>query len=521
MTDDQIQRTYRASQPPVRNAPTAASATPTANDPLAELARLIGQNDPFAEYGRDGGQRAAAMQAGVSAENAQAPAYDLDAAAAPAYAGEGYAGVPSYADEHYAAQSAQVAPFPPPAAPPPRSHYDADAGYGDAGYASDAYAQGVIPGHADEAAQSGYEQGPYYPNDPQSGAEQEHFYDDVPPRRRVGILAIAAVFALAVIGTAGAFGYRTLFGSSAPSGPPPVIKADATPSKIVPATDSKDPKSGKLIYDRVNNGQNEKLVSREEQPVGIKDKPVGAVLPQGQNGTAGGSMQQAALGSGVVGVAPKKIHTIAIHPNQAAAAPGRPPATAPAPTSTPTPTPAPTHARPAAPAPSSRAAANPAPRQVAHAEPPARHAAAPSNAPLSLNPNAPAPARMAQRTMRTAAVGTPTRITPARTAAPARIAPTRTSAPTRIAPTSAVSGGYAVQIASRHNEADAQASLHSLQAKYPQQLGGRHPLIRRVDLGAKGVYYRAMVGPFGSADEASKVCSSLKAAGGDCLVQRI
>jgi cell division septation protein DedD len=123
---------------------------------------------------------------------------------------------------------------------------------------------------------------------------------------------------------------------------------------------------------------------------------------------------------------------------------------------------------------------------------------------------------MAPRTMRTGAVAAP--IAPARTAAPAP-APTRTSTPTHIAPAS--SGSYAVQISSRHNEADAQASFRSLQAKYPQQLGGRAPLIRRVDLGAKGIYYRAMVGPFGSADEASQVCSRLKAAGGQCIIQRI
>ncbi len=511
MADDHIQRPYRASQPPVRNAPGIASATPSASDPLAELARLIGQNDPFAEYGRDGGQRAAAAPVVGPAEYAQPPAHDLPAAAAPAYADERYAAAPGYADEQYAAQPA---PFPPPAAPPPQyAHED----YGDPAYAGDAYAQGVLPGHADETAQSAYEQGLYDPNNPQSAAEQEHFYDDVPPRRRTGILAIAAVFALAVIGTAGAFGYRALYGSSAPSGPPPVIKADVKPSKIVPAADSKDPKSAKLIYDRVNNGQNEKLVSREEQPVGIKDKPVGTVLPQGQNGAPGsGSMQQAALGSGVLGVEPKKIHTIAIHPNQTANAPAQPPAAAPAPM----PAPAPAHAQPATPSkPPSRAATNPAPRQVAHAEPPVRHAAAPSNAPLSLNPNAPAaPARTAPRTMRTGAVAAPTPIAPARTTAPAP-APTRTSAPTHIAPAS--SGGYAVQIVARHNEADAQASFRSLQAKYPQQLGGKAPLIRRVDLGAKGIYYRAMVGPFGSADEASQVCSRLKAAGGQCIVQRI
>ncbi|MGH9693991.1 MAG: SPOR domain-containing protein, partial [Bryobacteraceae bacterium] len=72
-----------------------------------------------------------------------------------------------------------------------------------------------------------------------------------------------------------------------------------------------------------------------------------------------------------------------------------------------------------------------------------------------------------------------------------------------------------------HNEADAQTSFQSLQSKFPQQLGGRSPLIRRVDLGAKGVYYRALVGPFGNADEASQLCSSLKAAGGECIVQKI
>ena len=57
-------------------------------------------------------------------------------------------------------------------------------------------------------------------------------------------------------------------------------------------------------------------------------------------------------------------------------------------------------------------------------------------------------------------------------------------------------------------------------AKFPSQLGGKQPLIHRVDLGAKGIYFRAMVGPFGSSEEASQLCASLKAAGGQCIVQR-
>ena len=39
------------------------------------------------------------------------------------------------------------------------------------------------------------------------------------------------------------------------------------------------------------------------------------------------------------------------------------------------------------------------------------------------------------------------------------------------------------------------------------------------DLGEKGVFYRATVGPFGSRDEAVQVCTSLKAAGGQCVIQ--
>ena len=80
--------------------------------------------------------------------------------------------------------------------------------------------------------------------------------------------------------------------------------------------------------------------------------------------------------------------------------------------------------------------------------------------------------------------------------------------------------GYAVQVSSQRSEADAEASFRALQAKYPQQLGGRQPVIRRADLGAKGVYYRAMVGPFANGNEATSLCSALKAAGGSCIIQK-
>ena len=77
-----------------------------------------------------------------------------------------------------------------------------------------------------------------------------------------------------------------------------------------------------------------------------------------------------------------------------------------------------------------------------------------------------------------------------------------------------------MQVASQRSEADAQASYKALQTKYPSVLGSHSPLIKRADLGEKGVYYRAMVGPFGSSDEASQFCGNLKSAGGQCVIQR-
>ena len=63
-----------------------------------------------------------------------------------------------------------------------------------------------------------------------------------------------------------------------------------------------------------------------------------------------------------------------------------------------------------------------------------------------------------------------------------------------------------------------QASYRALQNKFPAALGSRPPVIKRADLGDKGV--RTMVGPFGSTEEAAQFCGNLKSAGGQCVVQR-
>jgi cell division septation protein DedD len=198
-----------------------------------------------------------------------------------------------------------------------------------------------------------------------------------------------------------------------------------------------------------------------------------------QPSAAGGPVRpnQAPSPSGTMsgGDEPRKIRTFTVKPDQAdsAATPTR-----------------------AAPAAAARTAAPPATASTRTPSPVA-NANASTNAPLSLSPQAadtPAPR-------------------------PARVAST-TPAAQPAASSAAAGGGYVVQVSSQRSEADAQASYRSLQGKFPSVLGSHPPLIKRADLGEKGVYYRAMVGPFGSPDEASQLCGSLKTAGGQCVVQR-
>jgi cell division protein FtsN len=126
----------------------------------------------------------------------------------------------------------------------------------------------------------------------------------------------------------------------------------------------------------------------------------------------------------------------------------------------------------------------------------------------------------------TSAPATPSQSRPAQPAA--RGAPASDPAPApRMAATlpsatatNAAGGGYVVQVSSQRSEADAQSALRSLQEKFPTHFGGRTAVVRRADLGAKGIYYRVVTGPFAAAGEADQFCSSFKAAGGQCIIQR-
>ena len=343
-------------------------------------------------------------------------------------------------------------------------------------------------------------------------APADHDYQEARnPGRRTVLVAVMAVFGLVVVGSAGAFGYRAMFGGSVLPTLPPIIKASNGPNKI--ALDPQAGAASNAAQAVATTGSTENLVSREEQPVTIdapKPAPrVVSTIPIVTNG-------QSAMPPGMSGMPPAT--TGQSGPNRVAAADSpwpAPPSTLPAP--------APAAAAPPAPVPVSSE-----PKKIhtvtiradqTGAVPDTAAGSAASGAARTQGRPAAAP-----RAAAPAAGGgaVPMSIVPAQgDAAPAQPPRTRTAvASTAPSATPSAGGGSYAQVTSRRTEGEAQTEFRALQARFPAQLSGREPVIRRADLGEKGIYYRALVGPFASTEEAAQLCSSLKAAGQNCIVQR-
>ena len=84
-----------------------------------------------------------------------------------------------------------------------------------------------------ETGEHDYQRDPAYPDDPYA-YQGDYEEEPAPKKRSSGLMTVAAVLALAVVGTGAAFAYRTFVGSPR-SGEPPIIRADNSPTKVVPA----------------------------------------------------------------------------------------------------------------------------------------------------------------------------------------------------------------------------------------------------------------------------------------------
>jgi hypothetical protein len=502
---------------------------PQNNDPLAELARLIGQSDPFADFSRkephEGDQAVRSTPQAAPEPAAREQRHFLEPRLVEQEPPEWRAPMPQ--------EPVRLSPRPLQSIFPERyqepaeelAHFRDDGGEGQdlPAFNPAVFRNDPDPHEQAQAALLPTDESdplPAYDEEMESAPAEELYGDDpAPARRRGGIVALLAVLGLAVVGTAGAFGYRAVFGNSGPIGPPPVIHADQTPTKVVPAPQANESASSKFIYDRVGNrGQSEKVVAREEQPMIIKAPPpsglapaLAAAPPPGAFPSPGAPISAIQAGRApnpaAVLTEPKRIRTVTIRPDRPVAVPEiaatRPSPAGPPPHASSAPPPLPPPAPAAAPEP---------PREVTTTRSVSRFPAAAPEAPSAREPARPAP-----RASNPPPANAPLSLVPPSAGPqPSRVA----SAPTNLRPSAAASGGFTVQVTSQRSEAEAQSAFRSLQTRFPTELGGREAIIRRADIGGRGTFYRAQVGPFATAEAANAFCGSLKAAGGQCIIQR-
>ncbi len=469
---------------------------------------------PDAAYQRPGYQERAYRDHGHPGQGAQGQAYQAQTYQSQAYQDQ------AYQDQAYQDQAYQDQGFEEPAGSRffsgPAGQFNGFREEAGQGFLRDGLQRDYDDARAQMQQANDLPVFPFAPDDQRYHDDEQHYADDEAgagdhvyrearsSAPRTILVAVMAVFGLVVVGSAGAFGYRAMFGGSVLPTLPPIIKASSGPNKI-----ALDPQAGAAAGNAqavATTGSTENLVSREEQPVAIeapKAPPrVVATIPVVGNG-------QNSLPAGISGMPGTAAQN---GPNRVASADPPWPA-------------APAAAAPAAP---------PPPAQVS-SEPKKIHTVTIRNDQTGAVPDtatgtataagtARAPSRSAASPKPAAGTGAaPMSIVPGQgDAAPAPAAPRVRTAVTSTAPSAAPSsgGGSYVQVTSRRTEGEAQAEFRALQGRFPDQLNGREPIIRRADLGEKGTFFRAYVGPFASPEEAAQLCSGLKAAGGNCIVQR-
>ncbi len=315
--------------------------------------------------------------------------------------------------------------------------------------------------------QRGYEQDydPEYDDDAYLPEHAEDIYDDVQrPRRGFGFWLVAAIMVASLIAVAflGLFAYRMIFNTQPRAA---IVTKSETPVKME-AKGAPQPasQSNKPIQDRLGSAPNQtQIVPREEAPIDLtRQQP---------------AQQQA----------PQQI----MQPSQTPPAPQQraPQFTPPAQQQAP---------------------------QTMEQQQPKRVKSVP------LRSEGPVQQQQGPQSQNAA----PTQIAPTAQAQEPdtqaipqnRVPSNRNLASLGPTPTPQASGNYVVQVASHKTQEEAETAWSSLRQQYASIFSGRNADIRRVDLGDRGTFYRAMVGPM-NREQANALCQNLKTQGAGCIVQ--
>ncbi|MCZ8315809.1 MAG: SPOR domain-containing protein [Phreatobacter sp.] len=349
--------------------------------------------------------------------------------------------------------------------------------------------------------------------------------DEAPPRRRrAGVTAIVAIMGLAVLGGGGVYGYRAMTGGGGVGGEPRVIRADQSPVRVA-AQQAQDPKP---VTDRVAQG--ERVVAREERPVSareqaaqVQEPPVPArIIPLVPSPDASARAAAVAAPAPVAAPMPAPVPAArAEEPRRVRTVQVGPDGSIMAPAAALAPRPSETSLSvvPVSTAPA-------APSRLAAAD--SRPAAAPVSAGTPMPPPRPV---QTIRVARAEPAASPTSVEPVRAAAPAPTAQARpmdlgpqqtasvraaATAPSPAPAAIAGSGGTFVQISSHQSEAEARSAFATAQRRFPL-LQGQSLSIRSAELPGRGTWHRVRVGPFSRA-EAQSFCEQLRGSGGSCVL---
>lgn len=400
----------------------------------------------------------------------------------------------------------------------------AAAAYADLGYQGyDSRAAGQAMPAASQIADDGFD----YDPDLEEGMtipEATAAEANEAPRRR-GLMIAALVGAVAVVGGVGAFAFS--FGGGSSSEAPAIVKADNQPMKVKPENPGGTviPNQDNKVYDAVAKGARPaaptqpKLVANAEEPVDVVAKEQAeqaeraasfAGTDDSERDTQNAAQQPAKSEDRVAQVAqenagaqegalvtPRKVRTMVVKPD-GTLAPREEPAAAPVAASEPAdPTP-----QRVAPDQTGTVQQNPgtanASEPVLKPAKPSTVAATPSAAPV-------APQRPSDQPVDIAGEVKPQ--------AKQQVASAQPQAPASAA------GGWSMQIASQPTVEGAQSTYQDLARRYSSVLAGRSANIVKADVAGKGTFYRVRV-MAQSRDDAIKLCTSYKAAGGNCFVSK-
>jgi len=323
-------------------------------------------------------------------------------------------------------------------------------------------------------------------DDPDADDSDDFEYEE-PRGGRRGLLIAAALVGAILVGGGLAYGYKTIVGP-APSGAPPVIKADVRPAKEQP----EDPGGRQFAH------SDSKLMGRLDSD--------SSNATSGSRGAAIAGTLDDTDASGV-----RRVPTVIIGRDGSIAPPSAEPRLPPPTVSVPgmtivdgfggRPTMLPRREEP-----QRSADVPPAPRIIARADP---------------EPETKAPAQAATASAPPPPVRSAT-VEPERPAAAAR-QPAATRQPAQPAPRQAAAApaqrsnpvGYVAVLASQKSRIDALKTFADLQQKYNHVLQNKIPDVLEADLSARGLgtMYRVVVGPPSSREAAADLCGQLKSAG--------